>query len=169
MQKQVIYQELFHALSILCYFRSLKEWLNSVNDMHDNFKSRLPEFVAPEFSCVDDVDDEKEEAIILHYFSFRGNLLAQVVVGMVTEVAKNSFNMVINMQQIATQDEKGSRFTSWRITLVSLFNPNLDANASLLRQSSKKTAQFSKGPVYCSKNDHNNHTPSSASGKYASI
>lgn len=25
-----------------CKNRSLKEWLNSVNDMHDNFKSRLP-------------------------------------------------------------------------------------------------------------------------------
>ena len=106
--------------------------------MHDNFKSRLPEFVAPEFSCVDDVDDENEEAIILHYFSYRGKLLAPVVVGMVMEVAKNSFNMILDMEQIATQDENGSRFTSWRIKLVSLFNPALDAKASILRQTSKK-------------------------------
>jgi hypothetical protein len=106
--------------------------------MHDNFKSRLPEFVAPEFSCVDDVDDENEEAIILHYFSYRGKLLAPVVVGMVMEVAKNSFNMILDMEQIATQDEDGSRFTSWRITLVSLFNTALDAKASILRQTSKK-------------------------------
>ena len=120
------------------YCRSLKEWLNSINDMHDNFKSRLPEFVAPEFSCVDDVDDENEEAIILHYFSYRGQFLAPVVVGMVMEVAKNSFNMILNMEQIATQDENGSRFTSWRITLVSLFNPSLDARASILRKTSKK-------------------------------
>ena len=112
--------------------------MNSINDMHDNFKSRLPEFVAPEFSCVDDIDDENEEAIILHYFSYRGKLLAPVVVGMVMEVAKNSFNMILNMEQIAAQDENGSRFTSWRITLVSLFNPSLDARASILRQTSKK-------------------------------
>jgi hypothetical protein len=121
----------------------LKEWLNSVNDMHDNFKSRLPEFIAPEFSCVDDIEDENEEAIILHYYSLRGSLLAPVVVGMVTEVAKNSFNMNIRMERIATQDENGSRFTSWRITLISLFNPLLDSKASLLRQTSKKTQQFS--------------------------
>ena len=106
--------------------------------MHDNFKSRLPEFVAPEFSCVDDVDDENEEAIILHYFSHRGTLLTSVVVGMVTEVAKTSFNMILNMEQIATQGENGSRLTSWRITLVSLVNAALDAKASILRQTSKK-------------------------------
>jgi len=46
--------------------------------MHDNFKSRLPEFVCPEFSCVDDLEDEKEESIILHYYSYRGSLLAPV-------------------------------------------------------------------------------------------
>lgn len=106
--------------------------------MHDNFKSRLPEFVAPEFSCIDDIEDENEEAIILHYYSYRGKLLAPVVVGMVMEVAKNSFNMVIRMDQIATQDENGSRFTSWRISLVCLLNTSLDANTSLLRQTSKK-------------------------------
>lgn len=136
--------------SIFVYARSLKEWLNSVNDMHDNFKSRLPEFVAPEFSCVDDVDDENEEAIILHYFSYRGKLLAPVVVGMVMEVAKNSFNMILDMEKIATQDEDGSRFTSWRITLVSLFNPALDAKASILRQTSKKensNSYFKSGVV----------------------
>ena len=117
--------------------------------MHDNFKSRLPEFVAPEFSCVDDIDDPNEEAIILHYYSYRGKLFAPVVVGMVTEVAKNSFNMIVNMEQIATQDEKGSRCTSWRISLISLFNTSLDAKASLLRQTSKKkNGGQSTGPSF---------------------
>ena len=52
--------------------------------MHDNFKSRLPEFVAPEFFCVDDLDDVNEEAIILQNYSYRGKILIPVVVGILT-------------------------------------------------------------------------------------
>jgi len=54
---------------------------------------------------------------------------------MVTAVAQNSFNMNIKMELIATQDVNGSKFTSWRITLL-VFHNKLLAD-SQLRQSSK--------------------------------
>lgn len=50
--------------------------------------------------------------------------------------------MILNMEQIAAQDEDGSRFTSWCITMVSLFNPALDSETFILRDSSKKKSSI---------------------------
>jgi len=59
------------------------------------------------------LDECKDGSIILHYQSKRGNYLAPIVKGTVTEAAKVLFEIEIVMDRVTTQGVDGSRFTRY--------------------------------------------------------
>jgi hypothetical protein len=99
-----------------CQGSTLKLWLSNVNALHDHLEGSMPPgFTKPVFWCEDE-EGSNGTAILLHYFSKRGSLLAPVVVGVVKEVAVHHFDVEIVMDRLSTQGESGSKFSSWRIT-----------------------------------------------------
>ena len=99
-----------------CQGSTLRLWLSNLNAMHDHLQSSLPAGNFPVFWCENCTTEDG--AIILHYYSVRGPLLASVVVGITEEVAKTYFDVEIKMDKIATQGEDGSECTTWRISSV---------------------------------------------------
>ena len=99
-----------------CQGSTLRLWLSNLNAMHDHLQSSLPAGNFPVFWCENCTAEDG--AIILHYYSVRGPLLASVVVGITKEVAKTYFEVEIKMDKIATQGEDGSECTTWRISSV---------------------------------------------------
>ena len=99
-----------------CQGSTLRLWLSNLNAMHDHLQSSLPAGNFPVFWCENCTTEDG--AIILHYYSVRGALLASVVVGITKEVAKTYFDVEIKMDKIATQGEDGSECTTWRISSV---------------------------------------------------
>jgi len=63
--------------------------------------------IMPEFWC----EEREDGSIILYYQSKRGNYLAPLVKGLVTEAAKVLFELDIVMDRVTTQGVDGSRFT----------------------------------------------------------
>jgi len=103
---------------------TLRTWLSNLNAMHDHIQKSFPSskrrpFHAPVFWCEDCQDDNNEtsntSSILLHYFSQRGNVLAPMVVGIVTELALEQFQIKITMTQTKLQGVDQSEFTTWRI------------------------------------------------------
>lgn len=89
---------------------------------------------------MDDVEDPNEEAILLHYYSPRGDTFSTVVSSMVKEIAKNSFGLLIRMDLLVKQGDQESPVTTWRITLDEHLNNNHQGRpVTILRHSSKKS------------------------------
>ena len=65
-----------------------------------------------------------------------------MVVGIVKEVAENSFKMNIQMERLSTQDENGSSSTAWRISLLSYSSVDEVQNSSL-RQTTNASKRLS--------------------------
>jgi len=63
--------------------------------------------IMPEFWC----EECQDGSIMLYYQSKRGNYLAPVVTGILTEAAKVLFEIDIVMDRLTTQGVDGSRFT----------------------------------------------------------
>lgn len=99
-----------------CQGSTLRLWLSSLNALHDHLQSSLPTGCFPVFWC-EDCEDTKG-SILLHYYSVRGSLLAQLVVGLVGEISKFYFDVEITMDRVETQGENGSECTTWRISAV---------------------------------------------------
>jgi len=63
----------------------------------------------PEFWC----EECEDGSIILYYQSKRGNCLAPLAKGLVTEVARMQFEIDLVMDRLTTQGVDGSRFTRY--------------------------------------------------------
>lgn len=106
-----------------CLGNSLRDWLSNLNDLHNHFVETLIDckMIEPAFWCIDDIDEDEKEgaeqdgALILHYFSQRGSVMAPFVVGIVKQAAQYLFSLVIVMTRIATQGVNDSEFTTWRM------------------------------------------------------
>jgi guanylate cyclase soluble subunit beta len=95
--------------NLLCSQGStLKDWMTNINAIHQHMQSTFPKkMIMPEFWC----EDNEDRSLTLYYFSSRGNYLAPLAVGLVTEVAKFQFELDIKMDIISRQGVDGSRFT----------------------------------------------------------
>ena len=110
-----------------CQGDTLKEWLNSLNDLHRHLTRTMPDIVAPEFWALD--DPSEPDATILRYRSARGSLLAPLVVGIVKEFCRYQFHMNIDMTRLSTQnDEESVKFTEWKITVLEELVDQCDSN-----------------------------------------
>jgi guanylate cyclase soluble subunit beta len=104
---------------LFCQGSTLRLWLSNLNALHDHLQSSLPKgFRAPVFWCEDDDTTGYEGCILLHYFSERGCLLVQLVVGVVKEVSRYHFNVEVSMERLQTQTHDGAKFTTWRVSAV---------------------------------------------------
>jgi hypothetical protein len=100
-----------------CQGSNLRLWLSNLNAMHAHLQSAMPAGNFPVFWCENCI--VHEGSIILHYYSIRGPLLSGVVVGIVKEVAKVYFDVEINMDKLAIQDENvDQQCTTWRISSI---------------------------------------------------
>lgn len=90
-----------------CLGKNLRDWLSNLNSLHDHLQASYPKgFVAPVFWSEDDPDSNPEEgAILVYYYSQRGSLLVPLVVGVLKKIAKVYFEIEINLDQVALQDE----------------------------------------------------------------
>ena len=100
-----------------CQGSNLRLWLSNLNAMHAHLQSAMPAGNFPVFWCENCITHEG--TIILHYYSIRGPLLSGVVVGIVKEVAKVYFDVEIDMDKLAVQDENADQqCTTWRISSI---------------------------------------------------
>ena len=121
-----------------CLGSNLRDWLSNLNSLHDHLQASYPKgFVAPVFWSEDDLDSpsvsgggsvtggsstaasvaENANAILVHYYSKRGSLLVPLVTGLIKKVAKEYFDININMELLQLQDEEQDiQNTSWRVT-----------------------------------------------------
>ena len=95
-----------------CQGSNLKLWLSNLNALHDHLQDTLPRGRFPEFWCGED----EEGSILLHYYSERGSLFAPFVVGLVTEVARYHFRLIVQLDRLQTQGENNAKFTTWKIS-----------------------------------------------------
>lgn len=138
-----------------CLGSTLMEWLSNVDTLHRLLSSNLPKMRAPHFrlpylffmvdiSVASDsvvsfrctTDREHPNCILLYYQSLRGAGLEPIVVGIVKEVAKANFGMIVQLDQISTQNvENCVEYSCWRISveaevidgnLVNMSSPPLD-------------------------------------------
>jgi hypothetical protein len=79
--------------TIRCQGTTFSEWLRNLNEPHRLLKSRFPNSKFPEFWCVNDENDLTGQTLILHYYSYRGELFAPMVLGCIKEAAKVYFNL----------------------------------------------------------------------------
>lgn len=102
-----------------CLGSNLRDWLSNLNSLHDHLQASYPKgFVAPVFWCADD-NESKDGAIFVHYFSQRGSLLVPLVVGLIKRLAREYFDIEIDMDQLQLQDEaNGVKNTTWRVMTV---------------------------------------------------
>jgi hypothetical protein len=120
-----------------CQGNTLSSWLSNMNALHDHLESSLPRgMVKPVFWCETpdpaDADQQQchhsnninnnlndtsskddEDYMILHYYSKRGNLLVPLVVGVVKEVARYHFDVVIEMILLQKQAVDGATHTRY--------------------------------------------------------
>jgi len=106
-----------------CQGSNLRLWLSNLNALHDHLQSSLPQgFIAPVFWCEDDESEDHAGSILLHYFSKKGSLFVPLVVGVVKEVARYHFDLIVELERLQMQDENDAKFTTWRISTE---NPDL--------------------------------------------
>lgn len=95
-----------------CQGNTLQSWLSNMNALHDHLESSLPRgMVKPVFWCEN--DDDNDYAMILHYYSKRGNLLVPLVIGVVKEVARFHFSINIDMIMLRKQAVDGATHTRY--------------------------------------------------------
>lgn len=124
-----------------CLGSNMRDWLSNLNSLHDHLQASYPKgFVAPVFWSEDDPDSSAEDgAILVHYYSHRGTLLVPLVVGTLKRIARSYFDIEIELDQIALQDEaiegtngQKHKQTVWRVRTA---DPN---NAQKLRGKKRK-------------------------------
>jgi len=82
----------------------------NINAIHSHLQTTFPKkMIMPEFWC----EDRDDESIILYYQSKRGNFLAPLAKGLVTEFAQTHFQLDIVMDRLTTQGVDQSRFTRY--------------------------------------------------------
>ena len=100
---------------LCCQGSTLRDWCCNINAIHQHLQATFPKkMIMPNFWCT----DQEDGSLILHYYSKRGNLLAPLAKGLVIEIAKFQFDVEIDMTQTHTQDEKGSKVTSWIVSAI---------------------------------------------------
>ena len=127
-----------------CLGSNMRDWLSNLNTLHDHLQASYPKgFVAPVFWSEDDL--ESEGAILVQYYSQRGTLLVPLVVGILKRIARSYFEIEIELDQLALQDEaidgtNGQTYkqTVWRIRTT---NPE---DAYKLRGKKKKSSTASR-------------------------
>jgi Haem-NO-binding len=114
-----------------CQGNTLSSWLSNMNALHDHLESSLPRgMVKPVFWCEtpdcstnhhdnnkDDSNNDDGAYMILHYYSKRGNLLVPLVIGVVKEVARYHFDVVIEMILLQKQAVDGATHTRYEPTI----------------------------------------------------
>jgi hypothetical protein len=114
-----------------CLGSNMRDWLSNLNSLHDHLQASYPKgFVAPVFWSEDDVNapsvsfvtgltnqPDHSSAILVHYYSQRGSLLVPLVVGVLKKLARDYFDIEINVDQLQLQDEEqGINDTTLRVT-----------------------------------------------------
>jgi guanylate cyclase soluble subunit beta len=95
---------------LYCQGRTLKEWMASINSIHNHLQTTFPNrIVSPEFWC----EENKNGTLSLFYMSSRGHVWAAFVQGLVTECARRQFDLHITMEIVSYQGEQGARFTRY--------------------------------------------------------
>lgn len=96
---------------LCCQGSTLKDWMSNINAIHQHLQNTFPKkMIMPQF-WVEDDDESGDGSLILHYHSRRGNYLAPVGKGLVTEIAKFQFKVEIDMAMLRKQGEDGAEFT----------------------------------------------------------
>ena len=99
---------------LYCQGTTLKEWMTSINSLHNHLQTTFPNsIVAPEFWCEENYDG----TLSLFYRSARGSVWAPYAQGIVTECAKQQFDLNITMEVVSFQEEDGARFTRYCFVL----------------------------------------------------
>lgn len=119
--------------TIRCQGTTFAEWLRNLNEPHRLLKSRFPDSKFPEFWCVNDDQDETGQTLILHYYSYRGELFAPMVIGCVKEAAKVYFHLDVELDPVFQQLNDNTLHAAWRIIIV---------NQAAEPNSPKKRAKF---------------------------
>lgn len=95
---------------LCCQGSTLKDWMSNINAIHQHLQTTFPKkMTMPQFWCEDDA--EETGALYLHYHSRRGNYLAPLAKGLVSEIASFQFAVPVDMKRIRTQGEDGAKFT----------------------------------------------------------
>lgn len=93
---------------LCCQGSTLKDWMTNINAIHQHLQTTFPKkMTMPEFWC----EENEDGTLSLFYFSSRGNFLAPLAVGLVSEVAKRQFELDIDMRRRTTQGVEGANFT----------------------------------------------------------
>jgi len=93
---------------LCCQGSTFKDWMININAIHQHLQTTFPKkMIMPEFWC----EDQEDGSIKLYYLSKRGNLLAPLAKGLVTEIAQYQFGLDIDMTRLTTQGVSGARFT----------------------------------------------------------
>ena len=95
--------------NLLCSQGStLKDWMVNINAIHQHLQTTFPtKMIMPEFWC----QKNQNGSLTLYYYSSRGNCLSQLAVGLISEVAKFQFQLIIQMEMLTKQGIDGSKFT----------------------------------------------------------
>lgn len=94
-----------------CQGSTLQGWLNNVNKLHNYVGHHVYSGMKkPVILCEDEEGDNG--TFLIHYQSTRGSKLAQLVVGIVKEVANDRFNTDIDMIRLKTQGIDDEEFTT---------------------------------------------------------
>jgi guanylate cyclase soluble subunit beta len=95
---------------LCCQGSTLKDWMSNINAIHQHLQTTFPKkMIMPEFWCEDSTEDDG--SLMLHYHSKRGNYLAPLAKGLVSEIASFQFKVHINMERTQTQDVNGAKVT----------------------------------------------------------
>ena len=93
---------------LCCQGSTLRDWMTNINAIHQHLQTTFPKkMTMPEFWC----ESNDDQTLSLFYYSSRGNFLAPLAVGLVTEVAKRQFDLDIVMTKKTAQGVQRAKFT----------------------------------------------------------
>ena len=99
---------------LCCQGSTMKDWMTNINAIHQHLQTTFPKkMTMPEFWC----EINENGSLTLFYYSSRGNYLAPLAVGLVTEVAKFQFELDVCMEIVTRQGIDGARFTRYVLTV----------------------------------------------------
>lgn len=108
--------------------RTMREWIQNINEPHRVLKGRFPNGHLPEFRVELDLADLTGSTLMLHYYSNRRGGFAPIVIGVIQEIAHDYFRRELTVEHIRTDDDNEemgyAHCTVWRIS-------NLESNSSL--------------------------------------
>lgn len=95
---------------LCCQGSTLKDWMSNINAIHQHLQTTFPKkMIMPQFWVED--SEQEDGSLMLHYHSRRGNYLAPLAKGLVSEIASYQFGFPIDMTRTQTQGENGAKFT----------------------------------------------------------